>query len=96
MRQKQLNTGTRLEEMQYFNREVRLKGRSRLIYTEGNRKMTIGIEMETGDVDFVVYLSEVRGWGGDESLKLSVIEIERVKTNIGQEMLKNGLKIEWV
>lgn len=75
--------------------DVKLKGRSRLIYTEGDRKLTIGIEMETGDTDFVVYLTEVRGWDGDNSPNLSSIEKDKLKPNIEKELKKDGLKIAW-
>lgn len=51
--------------------------------------------MELGDYDYVVYLSEARKWGGDESPELSSLDKEKVKTNIEKELLNDGLKTEW-
>src|SRR5260221_6534027 len=55
---------------------IRLQGRDSFLYVEGDRTMTIVGEMQTGKVDFIIYLSSLRRWQPPHEME-EVDEIKR-------------------
>jgi len=85
--------------MMFFKKkpyEVHLRGRSKIYYNEGDHQAIIGVEMLTGDIDFVVYLNELKKWESPyDNEALSDIDKQRMKLNIEKELLKKNIRLEW-
>ncbi|PTN12730.1 Imm74 family immunity protein [Nitrosomonas aestuarii] len=75
---------------------VSLKGRSRIIYSEGKRKAHIESEMLTGSTDLVIYFDRFRAWQSPfEKINVTDEDKQRIKRNISKELEGKGLVIEW-
>lgn len=77
--------------------EVQVKGRSTIIYMEGEHKATIGAEMMAGETDLVIYFSGFKAW--EQPFENEVIteqDRERIKGNIAVDLNREGLVVDWV
>ncbi|HEY3373442.1 MAG TPA: Imm74 family immunity protein [Candidatus Aquicultor sp.] len=76
--------------------KVRLRGRSAVIYEEGERKAILEAEMMAGPTDLVIYLESLRCWQPPyENEVLSSEDKQRIKENITKELEAKGLNIVW-
>jgi len=76
--------------------KVKLKGRSRVLYTEGKYKAHIDTEMMNGNTDLLIYFDLFCAWDAPfEDEIISDEDKKRIKKNIGKELENKGLIIEW-
>ena len=77
--------------------KVKLKGRSRVEYSEGKKKILIGSEFMSGSNGIVIYSDSLKAWQPPyENDELSIHEIERIKHNISEDLQGHGIPVEWV
>ncbi|MFZ1865747.1 MAG: hypothetical protein WAU39_16100 [Polyangiales bacterium] len=72
---------------------IRLRGRSGLQYSEGDRTMNIDAEMLTGAADLVVYPSSIGLWS--DGTTADEDEKKRVLGNIQAALTKAGIKADF-
>ena len=76
--------------------KVSIKGRSSVIYAEGQREARIETEMLTGPTDLVIYFEQFRSWQPPfQNDVLSERDRQRIKSNIAKELEASGLTLEW-
>ena len=76
--------------------KVALKGRSGVLYSEGDHKAQIEAEMLAGSTDFVIYFDMFNSWLPPfENEAITSEDKQRIKQNISQELESKGLVIEW-
>jgi hypothetical protein len=74
---------------------VSLVGRSRIVYTEGDKTLNVSAEMLVGDVDFIIYAETVRRWEPPfDSEVISADEMKRIMDNIGAAFDFMGITYE--
>lgn len=72
---------------------VELRGRTGIVYREGDRSMRIDAEMLSGETDWVVYTSSVGLWA-DGSRAVGE-ERERVVANLRATLARAGLRADY-
>ena len=77
--------------------KVKLRGRSGIEYTEGKRRIIIGSEfMADEDPGIVIYADSLKNWESPyQHEKLSEDDIERIKSNVLNDLAKHKIKVEW-
>ena len=76
---------------------VKLKGRSGVEYSEGNKKILIGSEFMAGSKGMVIYSDTLKAWQPPyENDKLSIHERDRIKHNVTEDFKGHGIPVEWV
>lgn len=76
--------------------KVKLHGRSAIEYIEGDRHVVIGAEMLSGDVDMLLYSSDLLCW--DPPFQEDMLTDEdrrRIMNNITSDLEKNKITVEW-
>ena len=62
---------------------VSLVGRSKIVYTEGDKTLTVSAEMLVGNIDFVIYTKLIKSWAAPfSSESIDADEKERIIKNI--------------
>ncbi len=76
--------------------KISLKGRSGVVYSEGDHQFVLESEMLTGAFDLVIYLDRHYTWEKPfESETITEIDKERIKLNVTNNLAEVGLKIDW-
>lgn len=76
--------------------KVILKGRSGILYSEGDHKAQIEAEMMVDSTDLVIYFDTFCSWLPPfENEILSNDDKQRIKQNISEELKSKNLIIEW-
>jgi len=77
--------------------KVKLKGRSELEYSEGNKKMLISSEFMSGSSGIVIYSDSIRAWRvPNEKEKISNQQRNKIKHNITEDLKGHDIPVEWV
>lgn len=75
---------------------VKLKGRSKIEYIEGDRRLEIDSEFLAGNAGIVIYSSSLKTWNAPfNNEPLSETDKERIKQNILIDLKKNRISAEW-
>lgn len=77
--------------------KVKLKGRSGIEYIEGERRMLISSEFMSGeDPGIVIYSNDLTNWDAPHDQEnLSEDDLERIKSNILEDLKSNKIIAEW-
>ncbi|QDV48102.1 hypothetical protein Enr17x_01110 [Gimesia fumaroli] len=82
----------------FFKRKpyrVKLRGHSRVIYSEGSKVMNLFYEMTSGD-EIVMHRNELQRWSPpDDRFVISEEEQARIQTNISEELMRSKIPVEW-
>ncbi len=75
---------------------VKFRGRSGVIYKEGDRSVQIEAEMLSGSIDLVIYSEGIKAWQPphDDEI-ISTEEKKNIIVNITKYLEEKGLSIEW-
>jgi hypothetical protein len=76
--------------------KVKLKGRSKVVYIEGDKQLTIDSEMLSTPADLVIYINNKTTWDDPFAcVSLSEQDRCRIVKNIRSELEKDGLIISF-
>ena len=81
-----------MEIIMFFNKKkykVKLKGRSKLEYTDGDKKLYFSTELMAGSNGIVIYSDSF------EKEKLSTQERIKIKNNITEDLKKHNILTQW-
>jgi hypothetical protein len=77
--------------------KVKLKGRSGIEYIEGERRVLIASEFMSGeDPGIVIYSNDLTSWDPPHDHEsLSESDIERIKSNVLEDLKSHRIIAEW-
>lgn len=76
--------------------KVTLKGRSGVLYSEGDHEAQIEAEMLADSTDIVIYFDAFCSWLTPFDNEIITNDVKhRIKQNISRELESKGLVIEW-
>jgi len=76
--------------------KVKLRGRSKIEYIEGDRRLLIASEFLAGDAGIVVYSDGLDHWEAPhEHIALRSGDLLRVRENVLKDLAEHQIKAEW-
>ncbi len=78
------------------NYNVKLKGRSAIVYVEGDKRMIISSEFLSSPSGIVIYSDSIKKWEAPhEGTKITGQQKEEIKKNITSDLEMHGIRVEW-
>lgn len=74
--------------------KVKLKGRTRVEYVEGNRMLVLSCE-PSASPGIVIYADSLGTWQTPVGVPLSADEKLRVKANVTDDLTRHHIHVEW-
>jgi len=76
--------------------KVKLRGCSAVEYIEDGKRIVVGAEMLSGEVDMVLYSSSLLSWESPfQDEKLTDEDKCRIMRNVTSDLKKHNVSIEW-